>query len=324
MVDVLYIVIPCYNEEAVLPLTSRKLGDKLYSLIVSDLISVESRILFVDDGSTDKTWQIIENLCKEESIFSGLKLSHNKGHQNALLAGLFTAKQYADAVISMDADLQDDVDVVDKFISEYYKGSEIVYGIRSSRKKDTAFKRITAEGFYKFMHLMGVEMIFNHADYRLMSKEAIECLEQFKEVNLFLRGIVPLIGLKSTAVLYERGERAAGVSKYPVKKMLEFAFEGITSFSVKPIRFITSAGLIITLASIISFILSMIINSSAHTSTELICSIWFVGGIQLLSVGLIGEYIGKIYAEVKNRPRYLIEKSLNLSKNKLKDSGKAS
>jgi len=306
----LYIVVPCYNEEEVLFETSSRLREKMLFLKENNLIDDDSRVMFVDDGSRDKTWEIISGLVKEDSVFSGVKLSKNRGHQNALLAGLMTAKQYADCVISMDADLQDDIDAVDAFVEKYNQGNDIVYGVRSSRKKDTMFKRVTAQGFYKFMKLLGVDIIYNHADYRLMSKRALDALEQYDEVNLFLRGIVPLIGFKWDVVEYERNERFAGESKYPLKKMLSFAFDGITSFSVRPIRIITSLGFLIFLASLISIIVLLIMKlfgSTVQGWTTLMASIWMIGGIQLLSLGVIGEYIGKIYKEVKRRPRYIIE-----------------
>ncbi len=314
MNDILYIAVPCYNEEEVLPETSKRLKEKVNSLIELGYISDRSRILFVDDGSKDKTWQLISELCNSDSIFSGIKLAHNKGHQNALLAGLMTAKEYADIVISMDADLQDDINVVDKFIEEYKNGSDIVYGVRSSRKKDTAFKRTTALAYYRILQKMGVDIVYNHADYRLMSKRALNALEQFKEVNLFLRGIVPIIGYKTSVVEYERSERFAGESKYPLKKMLAFAIDGITSFSVKPIRMITSLGFILFVLSLIMLIYSIIIKIIGHADSgwaSIICSIWMIGGIQLLSLGVIGEYIGKIYNETKARPRFIIEEFIN-------------
>lgn len=306
----LYIVVPCYNEEEVLLETASRLKKKMSSLKENNIIDDESRVMFVDDGSRDKTWKMISSLVEDDKLFFGVKLSKNRGHQNALLAGLMTAKQYADCVISMDADLQDDVDAVDRFVEKYNEGNDIVYGVRSSRKKDTAFKRITAQGFYKFMKLLGVDIIYNHADYRLMSKRALDALEQYTEVNLFLRGIVPLIGFKWDTVEYERNERFAGKSKYPLKKMLSFAFDGITSFSIRPIRIITSLGFLIFLASLISVIVLLVLKlfgSTVQGWTTLMASIWMIGGIQLLSLGVIGEYIGKIYKEVKARPRYIIE-----------------
>ena len=314
MNDILYITVPCYNEEEVLPETSKRLKEKVSSLIEKGMVSAQSRILFIDDGSKDKTWQLIMELCNQDTIFSGIKLAHNRGHQNALLAGLMTAKEYADIVISMDADLQDDINVVDKFIEEYQNGSDIVYGVRSSRKTDTAFKRSTALAYYRILQKMGVDIVYNHADYRLMSKRALNALEQFKEVNLFLRGIVPIIGYKTSVVEYERSERFAGESKYPLKKMLAFAIDGITSFSVKPIRMITSLGFILFFISMIMLIYSIIIKILGHASSgwaSIICSIWMIGGIQLLSLGIIGEYIGKIYNETKARPRFIIEEFIN-------------
>lgn len=306
----LYIVVPCYNEEEVLPETSKRLLEKLTSLENQGRVTAKSRILFVDDGSRDKTWEMISSLHKQNPRFAGVKLAHNKGHQNALLAGLMTAKNYCDIAISMDADLQDDIDAVDKMLDENNLGSDIVYGVRSSRETDTAFKRTTAQGFYKFMKLMGVDVVYNHADYRLMSRRALDALEGYKEVNLFLRGIVPLIGFKSSTVTYERHERFAGESKYPLKKMLSFAFDGITSFSVKPIRWVTVMGFLIFIASILAIVYSVVsklmgVAVAGWTATML--SIWMLGGIQLLSLGIIGEYIGKIYIESKERPRFLIE-----------------
>ncbi|MFT8314229.1 MAG: glycosyltransferase family 2 protein [Clostridium sp.] len=316
----LYLVIPCYNEESVLRETAKQLNEKMKTMILKNYISKNSKIMFVNDGSKDSTWNIIEDLNRNDPIFIGLKLSRNKGHQNALLAGLMDSKNCADMVISLDADLQDDINVIDSFVEEYYAGSDIVYGVRSKREKDTFFKRFTAESFYKFMKALGVDIVFNHADYRLMSKRALEALEQFKEVNLFLRGIIPLIGFKSSIVVYERNERFAGESKYPLKKMLNFAFEGITSFSVKPIRIITTIGGIIFIISTLFFIYSLIMKFLGKTVvgwTSIVCSIWMIGGIQLLCLGVIGEYIGKIYNEVKARPKYIIEKRLsdNISSN---------
>ncbi|MBD9097363.1 MAG: glycosyltransferase [Ruminococcaceae bacterium] len=306
----LYIVVPCYNEQEVLPETSKRLKNKMSDLIEKGIVDSESRIMFVDDGSRDQTWSLISELAKEDAIFAGVKLSRNQGHQNALLAGLMTAKQYADCVISMDADLQDDIDAVDAFLQKFIDGNDVVYGVRSSRKTDSAFKRITAQGFYKFMKLLGVDIVYNHADYRLMSKRALDALEEFTEANLFLRGIVPLVGFKWDIVEYERHERFAGKSKYPLKKMLAFAFDGITSFSVRPIRLITGCGFLIFLASLISLVVLLIMKLAGQTVqgwTTLMASIWLIGGIQLLSLGVIGEYIGKIYKETKRRPHYIIE-----------------
>lgn len=310
---ILYLVIPCYNEEEVLRITTDALTKKMNKLIKDKKISKESKVLYVNDGSKDKTWDLIEEIHEENNIFCGVKLSRNRGHQNALLAGLMTAKKYADITISMDADLQDDINVIDSMLEEYENGSEIVYGVRSSRKKDTFFKKFTAEGFYKFMKLMGVEIVFNHADCRLMSKVALEGLEQFEEVNLFLRGIVPQIGYKTSVAYYERNERAAGESKYPLKKMLKFAMEGITSFSVKPLKMITTVGFLMSMFSFIVLIYALVVKIMGNAVsgwTFIIFSIWMVAGIQMLSLGIIGEYIGKIYNETKKRPKYIIEKEL--------------
>ncbi len=303
--DKLYVVVPCYNEEAVLPETTRRLGEKLHAMMAAGSISADSRVLFVDDGSRDRTWELIEQAHAQDELFTGAKLSRNRGHQNALLAGLMTAKDRADMVISMDADLQDDINAMDKFVEEYYAGHDIVYGVRSSRATDTAFKRLTGEGFYKVMRKLGVEIVNNHAEYRLMSRRALEALSKYDERNLFLRGIVPLLGYPAAIVPYERAERFAGETKYPLKKMLSFAIEGITSFSVKPLTFITWLGILIMAISA----LTMIINAIAGGGLSLVaCSIWLMGGIQLLCTGVLGEYIGKIYSEVKRRPRYFIEK----------------
>lgn len=303
--DKLYVVVPCYNEEAVLPETTRRLGEKLHAMMAAGSISADSRVLFVDDGSRDRTWELIEQAHAQDELFTGAKLSRNRGHQNALLAGLMTAKDCADMVISMDADLQDDINAMDKFVEEYYAGHDIVYGVRSSRATDTAFKRLTGEGFYKVMRRLGVEIVNNHAEYRLMSRRALEALSKYDERNLFLRGIVPLLGYPAAIVPYERAERFAGETKYPLKKMLSFAIEGITSFSVKPLTFITWLGILIMAISA----LTMIIGAIAGGGLSLVaCSIWLMGGIQLLCTGVLGEYIGKIYSEVKRRPRYFIEK----------------
>ena len=309
----IYFVVPCYNEQEVLPETSKRLLAKLESLVEKCKISADSRIVFVDDGSRDDTYKIICELHAQDERFCGIKLSRNRGHQNALLAGLMTVKDRCDAAISLDADLQDDIDVIDKFIEKFSEGCDVVYGVRSSRTTDTAFKRTTALAFYKLMLFLGVEMVYNHADYRLMSSRALNALSDFKEVNLFLRGIVPLVGFKSATVSYERHERFAGESKYPLKKMLAFAIDGITSFSVKPIRMVFSIGVIIFLCSIAVLIYSLIRWAMGHTVTgwtTLIISIWALGGIQLLSLGLVGEYIGKIYKEVKARPKFIIDECL--------------
>lgn len=312
--DILYIVVPCYNEEEVLIETTKQLKNKLDKLINKKLISKESRIMYVNDGSKDNTWNLIKEISNKEKLFTGISLSRNRGHQNALLGGLMTAKNYADFVISMDADLQDDIGVIDEMIEKYYDGSEIVYGVRNARKTDTLFKKTTAQGFYKFMKLMGVDIVYNHADYRLTSKKVLNNLNDFKEVNLFLRGIFPLIGYKSEIVYYARNERFAGQSKYPLKKMLNFAWDGITSFSVKPIRLILNLGIVIFFISIIMIIYSVvrkIIGATVTGWTFIVCSIWFIAGVQMLSLGIVGEYIGKIYNETKRRPRYIISENLN-------------
>ena len=312
--DILYLVIPCYNEEAVLHETAKQLLAKMNSMFDRGMISRESKIMFVNDGSKDKTWEITKELHESNPIYSGVKLSRNKGHQNALLAGLMTAKEKADMAISLDADLQDDVDVIDKMVEKYYEGNDVVYGVRSARDTDTFFKKFTAEGFYKIMQAMGVEIVFNHADYRLMSKRALEGLSEFREVNLFLRGIVPLIGYKSDIVTYERHERFAGESKYPLKKMLAFATDGITSFSIKPIRMITTCGFLIFAISLIMLIYFLVVHfmgRTVHGWTSTIVSIWAIGGLQLLAIGIVGEYIGKIYLETKARPKYIIETVLD-------------
>lgn len=310
MAECLYIVVPCFNEEEVLLETTRRLNEKLIALIQEEKISDNSRILYVDDGSRDNTWTIISDLCTQNKLVTGLKLSRNKGHQNALLAGLFEASEHADMIVSMDADLQDDIDVLDQFIQKYYAGCQIVYGVRKSRKTDSIFKRSTALAFYKLMHALGVEIVYNHADYRLMSKRAVEELKNYKEVNLFLRGIIPLIGFKTATVEYDRGKRFAGESKYPLRKMVYFAIDGITSTSVRPIRMITMFGLFSILFSIIYAIYVIVGHMNGATiqgwttSVLLIC---FFGGTQVMCTGIVGEYVGKIYLETKARPRYVIE-----------------
>lgn len=310
----LYLVIPCYNEQEVLPETAGRLKEKLQSLIEKEKIAVGSRIVFVNDGSGDRTWEIIKGLHDADPIYSGINLSRNRGHQNALLAGLMTVKDHADLVISMDADLQDDVNAIDEMIDKYLDGTDIVYGVRSSRTKDTFFKKATAEGFYKLMNAMGANTVFNHADYRLMSRRALDGLAEFGEVNLFLRGIVPMIGFSWDVVYYERGERFAGESKYPLGKMVSFAVEGITSLSTKPLRMITGLGFFIFLVSIGMLIYSLIRHFMGATIvgwTTLMVSVWAIGGLILLSLGVVGEYIGKIYLETKMRPRFLIEQFLH-------------
>lgn len=309
--DILYIVVPCYNEQEVLRETAARLGRKLRQLTDGGKISPESRILFVDDGSRDDTWAIIEQLNGENRAVCGLKLSRNRGHQNALLAGLMTAKQYADMVISMDADLQDDIEAVDEFIDRFHEGYEVVYGVRSERKTDSFFKRNSALLFYRLMRALGAEIVYNHADYRLMSRRALDELEKFREVNLFLRGVVPLIGFKSTTVTYERHERFAGESKYPLSKMLSFAAEGIISFSIKPIQLIMELGVLLFTVSIILLIYFLVAYFQGRTVqgwTTIVISTWAIGGLQLLAIGVIGEYIGKVYLETKARPKYIVEK----------------
>ena len=309
----LYLVVPCYNEQEVLPETSRQLEEIMRGLIKKDKISDKSKIAFVNDGSKDNTWNIITDLHEKNPMFTGINLAHNKGHQNALLAGLMTAKDYADAAISLDADLQDDVGVIEQFIDKFNEGKDVVYGVRSTRATDTVFKRSTAHAFYKLMKAMGADTLQDHADYRLMSKRALEGLAKYKEVNLFLRGIVPMIGYETDVVYYERHERFAGESKYPLKKMLSFAVDGITSCSVKPIRMITSLGTLVFTVSIVMLIYFLIVWLLGHTVqgwTTIVISLWGIGGLILLSLGIIGEYIGKIYMEVKERPRFIIEKLL--------------
>lgn len=313
MENKLYLVIPCYNEEEVLPETAKRLKEKLLQLQENGKIAEKSRIVFVNDGSKDRTWELIQQLHRENPIYSGINLSRNRGHQNALLAGLMTVKEHADMVISMDADLQDDINAIDEMIDKYLEGIDIVYGVRSSRVKDTFFKKATAESFYKLMNSMGANTVFNHADYRLMSKRALEGLAEFREVNLFLRGIVPMIGYSWDVVYYERGERFAGESKYPLGKMLAFAIEGITSLSTRPIRMITGLGFLIFLVSIGMLIYSVIRHFMGATIvgwTTLMVSVWAIGGLILLSLGVVGEYIGKIYLETKERPRFIIESFL--------------
>src|SRR5574344_461158 len=308
-----YFVVPCYNEEDVIRETARRLYLKANELIKNDVIKEDSRVLFVNDGSKHNTWDLITKLHHKTPLFSGISLSRNRGHQNALLAGLMFAKDYCDVTISMDADLQDDINVIDDFLKDYYSGSDVVYGVRSSRKKDTFFKRTTALSFYKLMSFLGAETIYNHADYRLMSKRAVEGLSEFSEVNLFIRGLVPMIGYKYSIVTYERNERYAGTSKYPFKKMFAFAMDGITSLSIKPITLITKLCFIIFFISLIALIYSFIIiftGKAVGGCTSLTISIWMIGGIQLLCLGVIGEYIGKIYKETKHRPRYIIAEKL--------------
>lgn len=309
----LYIAVPCYNEEAVLPDSAAKLRDKLRSMMSDGLISDDSRIVFIDDGSADATWRLITELHESDSIYSGIKLSRNRGHQNALMCGLMTLKDEADAVISIDADLQDDIGVFDEMVRKYESGCDVVYGVRSKRKTDTFFKRFTAEGYYKVLDRMGAKVIFNHADFRLMSRRALRAFAEFHETNLFLRGLVPMVGYKSDIVTYERSERLAGESKYPLKKMLALAWEGITSLSTKPIKMITRLGIIMLIISLIMLIYTLIRYFMGATNTgwaSLMVSIWAIGGLQMLAIGIIGEYIGKIYLESKHRPRYIVEEYL--------------
>ncbi len=309
MKPILYIVIPCYNEEEVLPITAPMFLDKLNILSAEGKISQESRVLFVNDGSKDKTWDIICSLAERDKHYSGVCLSRNRGHQNALLAGLMEAKDKCDITISIDCDGQDDINAMDKMVDEYHNGCEIVYGVRSSRETDTFFKRTTAQGFYKLMSAMGVETVYNHADYRLISSKVLKEFANFEEVNIFLRGMIPLVGFKCSSVYYERKERIAGESHYPLKKMLALAFDGITSLSVKPIRLITAFGTFVALLSFVGIIWSVmvsLIGKSVSGWASLISILCFLGGVQLMSLGVIGEYIGKIYLETKKRPRFII------------------
>lgn len=309
---VLYVVIPCYNEEQVLPVTSGLFFEKIHALVKAEKISPESRVLFVNDGSKDETWPIIRKLSEENECCEGICLSRNRGHQNALLAGLMTARCYADVTISIDCDGQDDINAMDEMIDHYHKGMDVVYGVRSKRDTDTWFKRTTAESFYKLMNALGAQTVYNHADYRLMSRRALDGLSQFKEVNLFLRGLVPLVGYPSSIVTYERAERMAGESHYPLKKMLSFAFDGITSLSVKPIRLITALGFFISFVSILAILWVLgtkLFGQTVSGWSSMVSAIFFMGGVQLLCLGVIGEYIGKIYNETKARPRFLISES---------------
>lgn len=306
----LFIVVPCYNEEAALPQCANKLQAKMEVMISQGLVASDSRIIFVDDGSQDQTWALIQALHEENPRFLGLKLSRNRGHQNALLAGLMTVREQADMVISIDADLQDDIDAMDEMIAHYQDGCEIVFGVRSSRATDTPFKRSTAQAYYKVLNLLGAEVVYNHADYRLMSRTALAGLSEFYEVNLYLRGIVLQLGYQTAQVSYERKERTAGESKYPLKKMLGLAWEGITSFSIKPIRLVTVCGIAVAAIAFVCLIWSLIAKfsgSSVDGWSSLMASIWLVGGLQILGIGIIGEYIGKIYLESKHRPRFIIE-----------------
>ena len=309
MTPVLYIIIPCYNEEKVLPITAPMFLKKISDLSAAGKISSDSRVLFINDGSKDTTWQIIKDLSKEDEHYIGICQSRNRGHQNAVLAGLMEAKDKCDITISIDCDGQDDINAMDAMVDAYLDGCEVVYGVRSKRDTDTFFKRFTAEGFYKLMNWMGAEVVFNHADYRLVSSRVLQEFANFKEVNIFLRGMIPLVGFKSTSVYYERAERIAGESHYPLKKMLALAFDGITSLSVKPIRLITGFGVIVSLLSFIGVLWAMIsqlVGATVSGWASTMCVICFMGGVQLISLGVIGEYVGKIYMETKRRPRYII------------------
>ena len=305
----LFIVIPCYNEEEVLPITSKMFLEELEDLIHKGKISDNSRILFVNDGSKDKTWEIIENLAAENPHFIGMSQSRNRGHQNAVLAGLMESKDMCDITISIDCDGQDDIKAMEAMVDAYHDGSEVVYGVRSKRDTDTFFKRFTAESFYKLLNKMGVEVVYNHADYRLISSRVLKEFANFKEVNLFLRGMIPLVGFKSSSVYYERHERIAGESHYPLSKMLGLAIDGITSLSIKPIRLFTGLGIGVSILSFIGVIWAVIAQLTGHTITgwaSTVCIVCFMGGVQLICLGVLGEYIGKIYMEVKARPRYII------------------
>lgn len=310
----LYMVVPCYNEEKVICETAKRLKEKYTSLIYQNKISENSRVVFVNDGSRDNTWKLICELHESDKMFSGLNLSRNKGHQNAVLAGLMTVKELCDAAITMDADLQDDIDTIDEMIDKYDSGADVVYGVRRSRKTDTFFKRFTAEGFYKLMKLMGVDIVFNHADFRLMSRRVLDALEGYKEVNLFLRGIIPQIGFKSECAYYERHDRYAGESKYPLKKMISFAVDGITSFSVKPLGMISKLGILMLILSFLGFAAAVTVSFFRYVNVlmyGILCSVWGVGGILMIGLGMIGTYVGKIYSETKARPRYIIESFIN-------------
>ena len=319
---ILYIIIPCYNEETVLPITSKMFLDKLTSLIQSNTISNSSRILFVNDGSKDKTWEIICNLAKQDEHFIGISQSRSRGHQNAVLAGLMEAKDKCDITISIDCDGQDDINAMDEMVKQYKQRCEIVYGVRSKRDTDTFFKRFTAEGFYKLLNWMGAEVVYNHADYRLVSSRVLKEFSNFKEVNLFLRGMFPLVGFKSTSVYYERHERIAGESHYPLTKMLGLAFDGITSLSIKPIRIITALGMVIAGLSFLGVFWSIVMRFMGNVVagwSSMTCIICLIGGVQLICLGILGEYIGKIYMEVKHRPRYIISERTEPKENSSKD-----
>lgn len=315
--DLLTIVVPCYNEEEVLPETKKELSNILNTLIDDEQVSEESKILFVNDGSQDKTWQLISKYTDDDNYVTGIKFARNYGHQNALLAGMSVTVDYSDMIITIDADLQDDVNAIPKMVAKYHEGYDIVYGVRNSRKTDTFFKKNTALAFYSMMEKMGVKLVPDSADYRLLSKRATKALLQFRERNLFLRGMVPLVGYKSTKVYYARKERFAGKSKYPLSKMIHFALDGITSFSIVPIHLILYLGILTVIISIGSMIYTLVEKALGHVITgwsSLMISIWFLGGIQLISISVIGEYIGKIFSEVKHRPRFNIEKETYTTK----------
>ena len=314
MAKILFMVVPCYNEQEVITETTRRLKEKYEALIEKGKISPDSKVLYVNDGSKDNTWEMIRDIHNNDKMFRGLCLSRNRGHQNAVLAGLMQAKEEADMVISMDADLQDDINAIDAMVDKYNEGYDVVYGVRNKRETDTFFKRFTAQAYYKLLLKLGVDIVYNHADFRLMSKRVLDNLENYKEVNLFLRGIVPMIGFPSTNVYYERHERYAGESKYPLKKMLHFAFDGVTSLSIKPIRLITTLGIFIFLLSIGILIYSIIRHFLGYTAlgwSSIMVSVWALGGLQIFSIGIIGEYIGKIYLESKHRPRFIVKEYLN-------------
>jgi glycosyltransferase involved in cell wall biosynthesis len=317
---VLAIVVPCYNEQEVLPETAKRLSGILQHLTSEQIIDAQSTLLFVDDGSIDNTWGLIEKFHTENPfVFSGIKLSKNRGHQNALLCGLLAVKDRVDAAVSIDADLQDDIGVIGKMMEKYRAGYEIVYGVRSNRKKDSFFKRSSAQGFYSFMRFLGVDIVYNHADFRLMGRDALQALSEYDEVNLFLRGIIPLLGFKTGIEYYTRAERMAGTSKYPLGKMMQFAFEGITSFSIKPLRVITLLGVLLFAVSIAMIVYFFIRYFSGHTISgwaSIVCSLWGIGGLILFSIGIVGEYIGKIYLEAKRRPRYHVEQILFMQEKK--------
>ena len=315
---ILYLIVPCYNEEAVLPITSKMFLDKINFLIEDEMISDSSRIMFVNDGSKDQTWSLIKKLSEEDRHFIGISQSRNRGHQNAVLAGLMVAREFCDIAVSIDCDGQDDLNAINEMVAAYYDGNDVVYGVRSDRETDSVFKRVTAESFYKLMSWLGVESVYNHADYRLLSKCVLNALAGYKEVNLFLRGLIPLIGFKSTIVYYKREKRIAGESHYPLKKMLALAVNGITSLSVKPIRIITGLGFMVSLFSFMAIIWSIVCFFMGKTVmgwASTMCVVCFMGGVQLLSLGVIGEYVGKIYMEVKARPRYIISETVGMGEN---------